>query len=701
MKEKIQEFGEEMSSMAKKPLSYAFLIIEVFLSILALKNSTRGIMAVPVGIVLLLCIFLYMLCKDTIQYEDRLVYNYTRRTAFTFVLAIFMLLGIFASKGFEKIGILFYGVLLIVGYIFAFIAVFSESGTEVINAIIQTNFYELGNSKKRRKGDWQVGYEVEKTVVNNRGEKEALPNYNKPIIVPKNDRYVHVLALGATGTGKTSQVLLPMIHNDLKDNMFGVIVIDPKGDFAEQAYALGVMCDRKPVHFDPALRNCPYFNPLRGAEVDVIEDIVTTFGAFDSDSSQFFQTNNENLLRRAVKVLKRLKGDDATMIDLETLCTNVGGKGMQMIKEFDKLAFKDPTIMQENKTISAWFREDYYTGISGGRQGTKTYEQTSGVRNQISKLVSNRYLRRILNPPKTSSLKKGEYIDFDEILANGDVLCLSTNEGKLRDLSRYLGYFIILQLESAIFRRPGNAKTRKGCVLCIDEFQTYANPGFADVLTKGRSYRVSAVLATQNRGLIGMNSGKKAASFTQLVTTNCRNVVLFPDANMEDAEYYSKQFGEIMQEKTKQTTNKLKYGMDIMGERISVSTDEKAEKRFTPSDIIYQPFKQVICKTIKNNNVQEPVRARIEFIDKKIDSEMEAFLADYKLNNMLDDGETPVIEAGDINIDAPIVNDEFDILGDEFDIDLSNIEPDTEEVKKEGSKKDPNVIEDIFEEDDF
>lgn len=90
---------------------------------------------------------------------------------------------------------------------------------------------------------------------------------------------------------------------------------------------------------------------------------------------------------------------------------------------------------------------------------------------------------------------------------------MSTAQGALRDLGRFLGYFIILQLQASVFRRPGNENTRTHNMLYIDEFQVYSNPGFADMLTQGRSYRVASHLATQARDQIGMGSGRDGKSF--------------------------------------------------------------------------------------------------------------------------------------------------------------------------------------------
>ena len=477
---------------------------------------------------------------------------------------------------------------------------------------------------KRNPGDAQIGHDI-KT--------------HKPVIIPYQDRFVHMLVLGATGTGKTSQILTPMIRDDIDDDKMGVICLEPKGDFAEQVFAMAKLKGRDVIYFNPILKNCPYFNPLRGDENDVIENMVTTFKAFDSDSSSFFKENNEQLIRRALKVLKRLYGDKATLLDLETIVFNVGNQGTAMIKQFEKLPVKNEIDRTDNKNIVAWFMDDYYTGITGGRSGTKTYENTSGVRNLIAKLNANMYLRKVLNPPRDQDIDPENFVDFDKVLREGGIITMTSAQGKLRALSKFLGYFIILQLQSSVFRRPGTPDTRKGCSLYIDEFQTYANDDFSDMLTQGRSYRVACILATQNRALIGMNSGKNAKAFVDLVSTNARNVVLFPGANAEDASYYSKQFGEVLEVSEDVSVNRKRPNMfnifdgGFYDERETVKVKEEYKARFRVTDIIYQDFTEVIYSVIQNNTLQYPGKSKIEFISKDLKNQIEAYLEDFKYSN--------------------------------------------------------------------
>ncbi|MCU5282350.1 MULTISPECIES: type IV secretory system conjugative DNA transfer family protein [Bacillus cereus group] len=450
-----------------------------------------------------------------------------------------------------------------------------------------------------------------------------------PVILPLKDRYLHMLVLGPTGSGKTSQTIIPMIHRDMQNPELGVTVIEPKGDLAEKIFAMARYYNREVQYFNPILPDCPYFNPLFGDESDVIENMATTFKMLNPDSPQFFLDMNENLIRNALKVLKRLYGDDATLIDLSTLLHNTGGGGKKMVQDFSKLPSESDSMAKENNDIALWFLNDYFTGATGDKGATKTYEHCSGVRSQVAKLVSNKYLRRVLNPPKG----RGSDVDFDKSLAEGTIITIATAQGKLRDLGKYLGYFIILQLQSAVFRRPGNENTRRGNMLYIDEFQTYSNPGFADMLTQGRSYRVASHLATQNRALIGMGSGKDGKDFIELVSTNARNTIIYPGGNAQDADYYSKQFGEIIEKTMQKGYSQEKFSvLGGLGRRPvneSFREAEETKARYSPTDIIYREFGQITYCLIKNNSIQAPGVSKIEYIPKELNDLLDRMVAEY------------------------------------------------------------------------
>lgn len=508
----------------------------------------------------------------------------------------------------------------------------------------------------------------------------------KPVYWRYKDRFLHMLILGPTGSGKTSQTIIPLLNQDVQNLEAGITVIEPKGDLAEKVHAMAEHYGRKAVYFNPVLPNCPVFNPLYGKEEDVIENMATTFKMLSPDSPQFFLDMNENLIRNSLKVLKRLMGNKATLVELSRLIHNSGGEGRKMVTNFSRLQTETAEMAKENADIAAWFLNDYFN------EKSKTYEHCSGIRSQVSKITSNKYLRKVLNP------ENGENdLDFDKHLKEGGIITISTAQGDLRDLGRYLGYFIILQFQSAVFRRPGNENTRRAHFLYIDEFQTYSNPGFADMLTQGRSYRVASHLATQNRALIGMGSGRDGKSFIELVSTNARNVVIYPGGNIDDAKYYSAQFGEIMEKTvqkgtTRQKFNPLKGIKPMSYDSESIREVDETKARFSINDIIYRQFGEIIYTLIDNNSIQPPDVGKIEYIPYELNEKLDQMVAEFKEKAMKEHPDEVPEVVMDESLDVePVV------------VDVTEDGP-KDKAAKFASKRDyveKEVLEDVVIDDDF
>lgn len=449
-----------------------------------------------------------------------------------------------------------------------------------------------------------------------------------PVILPADDRFLHMLILGPTGSGKTSQVIIPMLNQDLANKEMGVTVIDPKSDLAENVYALAKINGREVTYFNPTSSDCPYFNPLFGDESEVIENMATTFKMLNPDSPQFFLDMNEQLIRHSLTVLKRLYGNNATLIDLSRLIQNSAGAGRGIVIEFTRISSSTQEIAKENADIADWFLNDYLT------EKSKSYEHCSGLRSQVTKIISNPHLRRVLNPPNGLN-----DIDFEKHLAEGGVMAITTSQGDLRDLSRFLGYFIILQFQSAVFRRPGNENTRRHHALYIDEFQTYSTPGFSDMLTMGRSYRVASHLATQNRALMAMGAGRDGKNFVDLVSTNARNVIIFPGGSTADAEFYAKQFGEIKAMKKEVGITRKKYNPLYGFEKIGLPSEnirevEKLEPRFSATDIIYREFGEIIYCIVKNKTLQPADAGKVKFVPIETKRAMDEIVAEYNKHHI-------------------------------------------------------------------
>lgn len=572
-------------------------------------------------------VVIYTIFNEAIETEQRKSYFYTVKASFL-ILVIYTCAGPFfylgkrvRSGAIASIGLVAAVLVILLFFVFSI----SETGKAFFHMIE----YELKLGRDNEQCSIHPG-DVVLCRVKPEGDSKA-PCRSE--ILPYKDRFLHMLILGATGTGKTSQILIPMIHQDIQNQEIGVIVLEPKGDLAQKIKMMSEHYKRPAKYFDPAMDDCPHFNPLAGREIDVVENIATTFRMLNPDSPTFFLDLNEQLVRNAVKVLKRLdksegiEGKNATLINLSRLLQNSGGQGRDIIQRFSRINSRTESEAAENRDIAAWFLNDYFP------ERSKIYENTSGIRSQVSKICSNEFLREVLNP----DVMAGEHndIDFDKALAEGEVICISTAQGVLRDLSRFLGYFIILQLQSAVFRRPGNENTRRACMLYIDEFQTYSTPGFADMLTMGRSYRVASHLATQARSQMAMGGGRDGRNFVNLVSTNARNVVLFPGCSYDDAKYYSDQFGEYEKEEimvgvSRKRFNLITGGLDRLGHPTeSIRKQKKMTAKYSPTDLIYRPFGEIIYCIIKNNTVQPPAVGIISYIPKELNEALDNAIGEY------------------------------------------------------------------------
>ena len=534
--------------------------------------------------------------------------------------------------------------------------------------------------EKKKSGDIIICKEIpleKKKISKNMGEKEK--NKLKPLILPFKDRFLHMLILGPTGCGKTSQVLLPMIYQDVQDENLGITVIEPKSDLAKKVYVMARNLDRSAFYFDPTSADCPFFNPLYGKEEDVIENMTTTFRLLSPDSKQFFLDMNEMLLRNALRVLKRLQGDKATLIELSRLIQNIGGYGRQTVNQFTRLNAETEAIAKENEEVASWFLNDYFVDKT-----KKTYEHCSGLRSQVAKITSNKYLRKVLNPPDGRN-----DVNFDKHLENGGVLAIATQQGALRDLSKYLGYFIILQLQSSVFKRKGTEFTRRSHMLYIDEFQTYSNPGFADMLTQGRSYRVASHLATQNLALMAMGAGSDGKNFVDLIKTNARNLIVFPGGNYDDALLFSRQFGEDETIEVNESINKTRGAFSGVGmgeTKTSLNVKDKKSARLSPTDIIDRPAGEIAYRIIKNNSVQQPGVGKIEYIPNELNNLLDNMILDMEKASLLnDDVEKDIRDGGLIFSDTRISSDDEEYKE----------EDDNPIVKKTANKKiiDDEIIE--------
>ncbi len=167
---------------------------------------------------------------------------------------------------------------------------------------------------------YKDGSNRDRTFIGLNAEKD-----NKEIIsIPDIQRSHHLQVLGMTGTGKTSGVFLPLIYQDaLKKRP--VIILDAKGELTSinQLNAMLASIGRSNdlllfslVHKD---HSCTY-NPLYVGECDPQVIIDAFFGNF-KDENSFYRETAHTIFTNAFYVLHSL-GKPFTVMDVYTYLTN-------------------------------------------------------------------------------------------------------------------------------------------------------------------------------------------------------------------------------------------------------------------------------------------------------------------------------------------------------------------------------------------
>ena len=426
------------------------------------------------------------------------------------------------------------------------------------------------------------------------------------VIVPHQDLFRHLLVLGPTGCGKTSLFLAPAVSQLLQNPGNSLLIIDPKGDFAHYTGAMCRCYDRSFLLFDPTLPDCPVFNPLSGREDEVVENLVTTLESLADEKVRYFLDQNARLLRSGIRLLKRLYGDNANLLLLNDLLHNRDGFGFRCLADLNRITTEQqhltkPDMQRQNREIISYFRDEYFSPQA------KTFEHTSGVRTQISNLSDNIHLRRALNPPPGHQPD----IDFDRLLQCGGVLCISLAQGQLRNLARYLGLFLQMSYQSAVFRRPFPAEARPPAFEIIDEVQVIANEQFAEMVQQARSLGCSVIAATQGLEQLALHLGISGRPFLAALKTNFLNRVIFAGLAPEDARLISDWSGLKSEQKLTKGISRpvfdLSGGLNQHRGPVKSRTVTEQEKPvFTADEVIYLKAREVIYFVSRHMQLERP-----------------------------------------------------------------------------------------------
>lgn len=423
------------------------------------------------------------------------------------------------------------------------------------------------------------------------GKTVAPLGFGTPVRWGGADRYRHMVLVGPPGTGKTARVLSQIAYQDMlrmaRGERMSLTVIEPKGEFAGRVAATARSLGLKVIHVDPFVDGAAHWNPLEGPAEAVAEGVRAVLSTLFGKQDQFFASMQEQATKNSILMLKALHGDDLTFIDVQRHLLDLDLMRRTM-REYERLPSVDPVVLE-------YFRGEI-------TKNDKWAQHISGLKAQLQDLLTNHAVRDVLCNKST--------VNLDEYLSEGgQVLCVGTALGSLTGkLGSLFGKLLVMSLQNAVFRREGLESTRIPHVMVIDEAPMYINPEFSQLLSIGRSYRTSVVLALQNLAQMDLwSQGSGGKAFADTILSNCSaRMILGTGASVDDAQWYAQQFGtELVPEHTqhKDSTGRSSEG---------VRTVEKLRVR--PTEIMEQKPGHALVLLTQDGTIRHFPNVRTSFV---------------------------------------------------------------------------------------
>ncbi len=308
-----------------------------------------------------------------------------------------------------------------------------------------------------------------------------------PFGIKRKDRARHMYVIGKTGMGK-STLLENMAIQDIR-NGEGVAFIDPHGATADRLLEYIPEHRMKDVlYFAPFDMDFPVaFNVMEDVGYDkrhlVVSGLLSAFRKIWVDA---WSARMEYILSNTLLAL--LEHPGSTLLDVNRMLIDKNFR-KKVVGYRDKSgqtvhgSVKDPIV------LSFWLDEfANYTD-------RYTQDATPAIQNKVGQFTSNPLIRNIIGQPKSS-------FDIRKMMDEKKILIMNLSKGRVGEVNAtLLGSMLVTKIYLAAMSRAdvpmATLQPLPSFYFYVDEFQTFANESFADILSEARKYKLNLIIAHQ------------------------------------------------------------------------------------------------------------------------------------------------------------------------------------------------------------
>jgi hypothetical protein len=304
----------------------------------------------------------------------------------------------------------------------------------------------------------------------------------REVFISNEDRMRHIYIIGKTGTGK-SEMLKDMILQDIKAGK-GLCFMDPHGDAVTDILKL-----IPPERAEDVI----YFNPSdteRPIGMNLLE-------AKTEDEKHFAATSIINLMYKLFDPYKTgivgPRFEHGVRNAMLTVMAEPGNTFVELMR-----AMTDSRYVQEllPKVTDPIIRR-YWTDQIAQTSDFHKSEVLDYTVSKFGRFVTNKLIRNIIGQSQSS-------FDFRKVMDEGKILLINLAKGELgEENSNFLGLLLVPRiLMAAMSRSDIPMESRRDFYFYVDEFQNFATPDFAVILSEARKYRLGLCVANQFVGQV-------------------------------------------------------------------------------------------------------------------------------------------------------------------------------------------------------
>lgn len=311
--------------------------------------------------------------------------------------------------------------------------------------------------------------------------KSVYRGLSRDIFISDKDRARHMYIIGKTGVGK-SEFMMDMILQDIRAGK-GVCFIDPHDTVEKILEYIPPERAEDVIYFDPSDTDRPMGLNMLEARTEEEKQFVASsiinlmYKLYDPHKTGIIGPRFEHAIRNAMMTVMSEPG--ATFIEIVRVLTDQ--KYLQELLP----KVQDPIVRR------------YWTDQIAQTSDFHKSEVLDYIVSKFGRFITDKMMRNIIGQSESA-------FNFRKVMDEGKILLINLAKGRIgEENSAFLGLILVPKiLVAAMSRQDVPEAERRDFQLYVDEFQNFATPDFATILSEARKYHLNLTVANQFIGQI-------------------------------------------------------------------------------------------------------------------------------------------------------------------------------------------------------